>query len=229
MNDAQSPTSDMPSRSAFTPSIYWLLLILVFFFGRFFDQWLSDQTFVAMNAKSGGVQLLIVMASLTFISSAFFPLLATLFIFMGWRLRDAPFWPSFTQMVKEQLRAFGSIMNWSLLLILPGLWKMLEYVLVPWVVALDPNYERGEVDALKESRRLFYRMWPWILGYAFVYMILIPFVLMALDGYRSFAETPLPALALTVVDLAFFVLFQWLLLKVWRKAHGAVDLSENPI
>lgn len=54
----------------------------------------------------------------------------------------------------ENLRALAKILLWGLLLVLPGIYQMLRYSFVSFVVLFDPNYRAGRVDALKESAQL---------------------------------------------------------------------------
>lgn len=219
MDQPQIPDSSATSRTAFPPFFYWASLVPLFLASRLLDQWLTDQTFVAMNATSNGVQLLFLYGVLTFITGAFLPVLATLIVFKAWRLRAQSLNSTFNQVVKEELRAFGSILNWSFLLILPGLWKMIEYVFVPWVVALDPDYEEGRVDALKESRRLFYRVWGRLVPFVLFTTIVVPLVLTSFDEYRSFEDHPFTASGMSLLDLGLFIVFQYVLLKIWRRAR----------
>ena len=62
-------------------------------------------------------------------------------------------------LVNESLRALGITLLWSLLLILPGIYKYFRFLFVINVVLLDPKYMNGEVDALKESERLTKGIW----------------------------------------------------------------------
>lgn len=59
-------------------------------------------------------------------------------------------WPLFV----EGLRMTGYILLWSILFILPGLYKQIRYLFVPFVVLFDSLYHRGEVDALDRSSQL---------------------------------------------------------------------------
>jgi len=54
----------------------------------------------------------------------------------------------------ESLRAFFRSVLWGFLFIIPGFHKFFQYQFVIYIVGLDDHYERGEVDALDESKRL---------------------------------------------------------------------------
>jgi hypothetical protein len=54
----------------------------------------------------------------------------------------------------ESLRALGLTLLYLPLLIIPGLIKYVQFLFVPFVVLCDRKYQRGQVDALAESKRL---------------------------------------------------------------------------
>jgi uncharacterized membrane protein len=54
----------------------------------------------------------------------------------------------------EGLRSLAVILLWSLLLILPGVFKYLRLLFVPYVVVADPEYMAGRRDALEYSNAL---------------------------------------------------------------------------
>lgn len=123
-------------------------------------------------------------------------------------------------LAREQLRAMGSVMMWSLLLILPGILRFFEMCFLPWVVVFDSKYQAGQKDALKESRRVFYLVWPKLVLLLLVFWIVIPLFMTSLDTFRSYFESPGTAIGLSLVDALLFILFQWLLFRLWEKAHG---------
>lgn len=59
----------------------------------------------------------------------------------------------------EGLRALGWILLWSLLFLIPGIYKYIRYAFVSAVVLVDPEYMEGKVDALVESERLTMGIW----------------------------------------------------------------------
>ncbi len=60
----------------------------------------------------------------------------------------------FNQILIEQVRALAAVLWRVPLLILPALGEYIRLVFVPLVVILNGSYERGETDALQESRAL---------------------------------------------------------------------------
>ncbi len=60
----------------------------------------------------------------------------------------------FQQTLIEYLRAFISTGIYTLVLIVPGLYRWVQLVFTGLVAAFNPRYQEGQVDALKESARL---------------------------------------------------------------------------
>ncbi len=54
----------------------------------------------------------------------------------------------------ETLRAFFKSVLWGFLLILPGFHRYFQYQFVLYTVGLDPRYQKGEIDALEESKKI---------------------------------------------------------------------------
>ena len=54
----------------------------------------------------------------------------------------------------ELIRATARVIRWGLLFLIPGLYKHLQYFLVPLVVMFEKPYEEGKVDALDRSSEL---------------------------------------------------------------------------
>jgi hypothetical protein len=60
----------------------------------------------------------------------------------------------FKHLIIETVRSYGKIALWSLLLLLPGLYKYLRLSLVGYVVQFSEDYDSGSKDALKMSSEL---------------------------------------------------------------------------
>lgn len=54
----------------------------------------------------------------------------------------------------EGLRMTGLVILWSLLLIVPGLFKQIRWYFMPFIVIEDKKYDLGEVDPLDRSNQL---------------------------------------------------------------------------
>jgi len=226
----------MPFKTAFLMTLRrvgWFLAIW-FILSQLFDQWLLRLTHEAMMADSGVQARVFGLAAISVLSSILVPLVATLTVLAGWHqvayettthTEDRSTTVAFVQkhwedLIREQLRAMGSIMMWSFLLIIPGLIRFFELCFLPWVVCFDSQYQKGERDALKESRRVFYLVWPKLTALLILFWIVVPLFLTTLDRFRSYFESPGTAIGLSLVDAVLFILFQWLLFRLWEKAHG---------
>lgn len=126
----------------------------------------------------------------------------------------------FNFMVREQLRGFGKVFLWGIFLIIPGFYKFLQIVFIPYVVAFDPTYMQGKTDALEKSAATFKARWAKVLGLFFIFALVAPLILTVFDQYRDAREHPIPWAFLVLVDLIVFLLFQCLLLKQWKETHG---------
>ncbi len=98
----------------------------------------------------------------------------------------------------ESLRALAMTILWTLVFIVPGIFKYVRYFLVGYVVVADPEYEAGNVDALKESNRLV----KGITIELFIFVVILIF----LDSWQStlrehdpFTTAPVVAALATVV------------------------------
>jgi hypothetical protein len=69
-----------------------------------------------------------------------------------------PFWPYAMRrtppLCLESLRVIGFSLLWALALIIPGIFKYIRYTFVPYIVLVDKNYDKGDVDALDKSNAL---------------------------------------------------------------------------
>lgn len=54
----------------------------------------------------------------------------------------------------ESLRVWGQSFIWGFLLIIPGFYKFMSFLFVPFIVLSDSRYSQGQVDALRESAKL---------------------------------------------------------------------------
>ena len=208
-----------------------LLLFLIGVLSSQIDQSISFQVEEALRNPQGMNSAVYLYGFLSLLCSLFFPLI--LILLCLWALRPSA--PSMTerttwkqishffkhympQLIIETLRAWGKILLWSLLFILPGLVKYVAYVLVPFVVASSPRYDKGELDALETSKNLVKKHWWEILGLIFIFHLTIPLVLTVFfDEYRLFSQTPVASLFLSLLDAYLFLIatqcFLWVIQK----------------
>ena len=128
----------------------------------------------------------------------------------------------------EILRSWGKTLLWSLLLLLPGLWKYTEYTLIPFVVALSPKYQRGEEDALLASARLVKSNLLKICAILTFFHLIFPSLLTVFfDDYRLIWDTPIAAVLLTLVDVFLFIFSTQLLLMVFESEGQGSSHAES--
>jgi len=231
MENNENPTVTLPQSSANSSFFTGYLLPIVLRAGlpllvwtlvtEYLDQYFVDQVQNELVSDNGAGPRLWLFGSCSMMLSLIAPVFSTLLILFAARAPKqqnlvAYFTAHLSWLVKEQLRALGKMLSWSLLLIVPGIFKFLEFVMLPFVVCLSPNYQRGEVDALKVSGRFFYRHWLAIVALT-VGTALISLAMTSVDTYRSFSDHPLTATLMSGVDLIVFIGFQWLFLRLWER------------
>lgn len=114
----------------------------------------------------------------------------------------------FSQLIKESFRAIGITVLWSFVLILPGLYKFLQFVLVSPICLLNSQYQLGKVDALSLSAKLSRGHLLKIFGLALVFLLLAPALLQSFDDKTIF-ETGNYLWALTFAFIEFLILFSY--------------------
>lgn len=181
-------------------------------------------------------------ASASLVNSLIFPWIETLLLLFWWQRQQElnenswlVSWSNFvhkfaSQSLIESLRAWGKCLIYSLLLIIPGLWKFLEYIFVPWVVCFHPQYDKGEVDALKVATQTFRKSWFKVLTVIFVFVLIIPLTLTSLfEEYRLIWLTPIPSLGLHLINTIFQILCFQFLTIIFFKVLSKENFHESHI
>ncbi len=203
------------------------------------DQLISLALENELRSPQGASPKVWYLASGSLLNSLIFPWITTLLLLFTWQRQKFPSktpWPTAwnefaqkfgSQSLIETLRGWGKCIMYSLLLIIPGLWKFLEYSFVPWVVCFDHEYDRGEVDALKRSTTLFRKAWFRLVFMFVVFFILIPLILTdGFEEYRLIWITPLPALGLHLIDTVFHILFFEIITLIFFSLLNREHLNE---
>jgi hypothetical protein len=111
-------------------------------------------------------------------------------------------------MAIESLRAWGKMVLYSLLFILPGIWKFLEYQFIPWIVCLSKKYNSGEIDALQTSQKLFKKSWGRILSLSLIFFIISPLILnLGFDEKQFLWVSPSFSVIYHVIETLIHILF----------------------
>lgn len=195
------------------------------------DQYLNMKVESALLNPLGASQQVYWFGFMSIISSILFPvILMTTALFAMTSLKSSMglqdfFGKYINQVFIETLRSWGKTLLWSLLFIIPGIWKYLEYTMVPFVVTGSERYDHGKIDALKSSSYVFRRHWLKIIGILFLFHLFIPLIVTNLfDAYRIIWKTPIASLFLSLLDTYLILLSTQLLFNVFQdevKRHDA--------
>ncbi len=187
------------------------------------DQFLNIKVEDALRDPMGAAPQVYWFGFLSVISSIIFPILlmtTTLYAMNASRFSESltDFYGKYiNQIFIETLRTWGKTLMWSLLFILPGIWKYLEYSLVPMVVTSSTRYDDGKIDALKASAFVFRRHWLKILGILILFHLFIPLILASVfDSYRLLWKTPVASLILNLLDTYLLIISTQLLFNVFQ-------------
>lgn len=181
--------------------LFLIPIVLFFWISSIFEHFLVKKIEALVNSSDPSTLSLIGYASLHLLSGIIFPTLITLLVLShirnnryGSALYQIEGSPS-EQLFIETLRSWGKTTWWFLALIIPGLYKFVAYAYVPIIVYLDPEYDKGNVDALEASEKQFRQNW-WATCFVYVaFYLVFPIMLSSfLDSYKDFNDTPVPAL-----------------------------------
>lgn len=188
------------------------------------EQYLNLEMEGALRSPLGMQPEVYLFGFLSIVSSILFPVLLTtvaLYALVHWNeLTDnlGEFLKkNLNQMYIETLRSWGKSLLWSLLFVLPGLWKFLMYSMVPYVVTGSKVYQDGNIDALKASTDIVKKHWFKVLVVFFVFHVFIPVLLSTLfDSYRVLWNTPVLSLILSGLDTYLLLLSTHILFIIFR-------------
>lgn len=208
-----------------------LYLFPITFFGIFLDQWLTTTLENEVMSQQGASGMVWLWGALSILLNLIYPLLALVVVLAALQKQNIAQFLSvnFAQSLKEQMRAWGKTVWWSLLLIIPGLIKFVQYSFVPFVVCLFPQYQKGEVDALKTSQKLVKTVIWRVLGVLVLFSIILPLLLSSFQEYRLFSLHPVSAsvfAALEVIINVFAVCFIFdLFMRSAHESHVSMERS----
>jgi hypothetical protein len=191
------------------------------------DQLLTINTEATMRNPNGGTTWIWIYGFSSLIVGIIFPILGILVVLYGAQASETDekgLWQfihhHINQLSIEILRSWGKTLLWSLLFILPGIWKYLEYTMIPFVVTLSKKYDHGDEDALKASAHLVRAQLLKVSAILLIFHLIFPSILTVLfDEYRLVWHTPFSALVLTLVDVYLFIFSTQLLLSVFESQN----------
>ena len=200
---------------AFVFQHVWLLIFLHLVV-VFFNQWMMVLQETRMREKSD--DLIFLMFGVAFVGFVFQSMAKVLWTFLACAHFSAAgplkrFLKNHFELgLIESLRAFFQAVLWGLLFIIPGLVKMIRYQLVLFIVACDPEYQKGHVDALKKSatltRSLFWGLTVLILFFAALSFALTPNMSFSKDPVGVFIYEFLGFFLICFQTLYFYFLYE---------------------
>jgi len=200
------------------------------------DQLLTINTEAALRSPNGGTAWIWAYGFSSLLVGIIFPVLGILVVLYGVQntetnseTSEKGLWEfiqhHINQLCIEILRSWGKTLLWTLVFILPGIWKYIQFTMIPFVVTLSKNYDRGEEDALKASSQLVRTNLLKVSAILVIFHLIFPSILTVLfDEYRLVWQTPFSALVLTLIDVYLFVFSTQLLLGIFE----ARNKSEVP-
>lgn len=208
-------------------------LFILTVIGTTLDQWITQRMEDLLMSSEGVGAGIWLYGAISLVISLTYPLAGTLLVLSVIKNESLPqfFKKHFQQNLIEEMRAWGIAMLWSLALVIPGLIRFLRYLFVPFVVTLDPAYERGEKDALKESLKLSRgRLLP-LIGLFIGFSIFAPGLLTVADEWKMIWKTPVQALMICFVEMLLNLCLIHLLFHLYQRGvshdESAVSMERN--
>jgi len=194
------------------------------------DQLLTINTEAALYNPEGSTSWVWAYGFVSLLIGILFPILGSLVVIYGAQSPNANekgLWEyvldHLNQMGIEVLRSWGMTLLWSLIFILPGLWKYIEYTMIPFVVTRSRRYDRGEQDALCASTQIVRQNLFRVLGVLLVFHLVVPSILTVFfDDFRLIWRTPVSAALLTLLDVYLFIFSTQLLLEIFERQNSEV-------
>lgn len=207
--------------------LFLIPILVSFWISSIFEHFLVKRIEAIVNSADPSTLSLIAFASLHLINGILFPTLITLLALsqirnskLGAPLYQIEGSPA-EQLFIETLRSWGKTTWWFLALIIPGLYKFIAYAYVPIIVFLDPEYDKGHVDALQASESYFRKHW---LSTCFVFTLfyfVFPIMLSSfLDNYKDFNDTPVLALLVSAFNGAISLFAFLLLVEIYLQTYA---------
>lgn len=211
-----------------------LLLFVVVVLTSQADQYISKLVEESMRNPEGMTTWVYFYGLLSLACSLVFPTLLTLISLFALQNKPETSQPvqyrlffkqelpeQFPQLLIESLRAWGKILLWSFVFIVPGVVKYVSYTLIPFVVTSLPDYQAGKVDALKTSSYLVRKNGGKILFTILLFHFFMPLVLTTLfDEYRLLWQNPVQSLLLSLLDAYLYLLGTQVFLWIFKNSLG---------
>jgi hypothetical protein len=205
------------------PVSTWALGFLFLLIYQSLDAGLNQLLEILFRSPDGTPNWVWFLAALSVLLNIVAPLLISFFLLSS--LKGSRNWEGdFQQLMIETLRVWGKILLYTFFFIIPGLWKWMTTLYVPYVVLFSKTYSLGEADAIATSRAIFKKVWGRSLVVLLVFSFLIPLLVTSnFDQYREIWRTPVGAIVLGFADYISLILGLFILMKFFLKASEEVN------
>jgi hypothetical protein len=195
------------------------VLFPVTFFYLLSDQTVTQVVQAQLYSSNTNELLLWGLVGVSILVNFLFPLLMLVIVFAAiHNLSLATISQKLNFLFIEELRAWGISALWTLVFIIPGLIKMVQFLFVPLIVVSDSEYAQGQIDALEKSKKMTDKVfWPlsWIL---IIFTGILPLLMSPLNEIKQIALTPITAIPLSLLDTLINIFLYTLLVIQFDKA-----------
>jgi hypothetical protein len=212
-------------KSVFTP--LFLLIFSALFLSTLTEQILTKKVEALISSKDGLSNMIWVYVGISLLSAILFPLITAMlssFSILKESLKSINPHVSAGRFIAdkielsliETMRAWGTAFLWSFVFILPGIWKLIAFILTPYVVMFSKKYQAGEVDALEYSTKICKAYFKRVNWWLTVFYLFVPVVLYFVgEPYRLIMKTPAQATVLVFIRTIVEYLFHYYMIQVF--------------
>lgn len=226
---------EQPLLPNLTKRQWWNLIISssgLLLMNQFIEQVLNQQMMVSMKSESSGFIMTATMLFCNGISIIWLQSLVLMMILQKQHpeTSSVPLVTKVGDFTREWLRSMGDASLWMFALIIPGLMRLVDYSLLPFVCFFNPAYQRGELDALDTCRQLARghraQLWGLWIGFG----VVIPLIITSVFGdFESLLDFPLYGALLVFLDALVQVISFWLLWRIYLQAETKKKGARTPL
>jgi len=217
----------------------FLPIFIVYLISNNLEFFLTDQLDHYIKSTTANPAYVWIYAGILFFTGLLFPILTlVLMSFSVFNLHHQRAWSlqgfsdfvflKLKYLVIENLRAWGKVISWGVLLLIPGFVQFVRMFYVSFVVVLDARYDQGEIDALKTSSELVKYSYVLITLVLVGFELILPMMVGAqFDLYRDLIQFPLEALMLTAWDAFLFIWTMYLVYLLYCRSKKMSDMKNQ--
>ncbi len=204
------------------PFSTWALGFLALLIYQALDTGLNNFLEILFRSPNGTPNWVWFVAAISVLINVLFPVAISFWLLSS--LKTHRNWSEdFQQLFIETLRVWGQILLFTLAFLIPGLWKWISSIFVPYVVLFSKKYQTGHADALRASREIFKKVWFQSASVLIIFSLVIPyFITTSLDQYREIWVHPVGALIIGLVDYISLLISLFFLMHLFIKTSREV-------